>query len=331
MNSHNINYNDNTEIVLYLAQILNEFDDFNKTVCGKHYVASNINYIINELITKIQNPKVFEIIFKTFEILKKYVMCIDVAKFVAISNKWNIRRINFNISDFLHSQLSSKINDPELINRIVNEYLKTLIVNIEYILKNFRSVLKNISNNYLPPNSPEPVIEDSKYKLSFKKTDDLTEENKRELETKLKSMIHDTFYILRKLLSSSTYHLKLINEKYESLLSAFITDHLPYQYYTNIIDTFECLDLYIKCIDLNKLVSETEKMNMQSVSFDIRARLLQMFGVNANDASKAAFIKSLMTKTENIFKCIDYILANPRTVLNNSKVFIEAADDDLFS
>lgn len=334
MNSHNIDYNNKSELIIYLGQILHEFDDFNKSLCGKKYISTNIPYIVNELITKIDDIEIFEIIFKTFEILKIYIKCINIDRFIATSYKWNIHQIHFDLSDFIKSQLQSKINDKNLINKIVNDYLHSLILNIEFALCNFNLILKNIENNYLI-NSNEYKslkINDSKYKLSFNcNSSNLNESNKQELETKFKLIISDTFYILRKLLISSTYHLKLINEKYELLLTEFIINHLPYQYYSDIISTFECVELYIQCINLDKLINETQKMNMHSINFNIRNKLLQFLGMNSNDASKNAFVKSLMNKLENIFKCIDYIVLNPRTILNNARVFIELdSGDDIF-
>ena len=343
MNSHNINYNNKSELISYLGQILHEFDDFNKTLCGNKYVPTDIPYIVNELITKINSKtEIFEIIFKTFEILKIYITCINIDKFIAISNKWNIHQIHFNISNFLKSELQSKINDKNLINKIVDVYLHTLILNIEFALCNFNLILKNITINYSTKTLSRKIkINDSKYKLSFYNSNlefdvsKLTDSNKKELEQKFKLILNDMFYVLRKLLSSSTYHLKLINEKYESLLTEFIINHLPYQFYPDIISAFECIDLYIQCIDLNKLINETEKMNIHSISFNIRDKLIELLinknNKNNNDPSKNAFIKSLLSKLENIFKCIDYVITNPRTILNNAKVFIEIeSNDDIF-
>ena len=339
MNSHNIDYYNKSELILYLGQILHEFDDFNKSLCGKKYISTNIPYIVNELINKIDDIEIFEIIFKTFEILKTYIKCIDVNKFLATSYKWNIHQIHFDLSDFLKSQLQSKIDDKklnksEVIDKIVDDYLHSLILNIEFALCNFNLILKNIENNYLSNSNTfkSLKINDSKYKLSFDPDSvSLNESNKQELETKFKLIISDTFYVLRKLLSSSTYHLKLINEKYELLLTEFIINHLPYQYYSDIISTFECIELYIQCINLDKLINETEKMNMHSINFNIRNKLLRFLGINSDDVSKNAFIKSLMNKLENVFKCIDYITINPRTILNNARVFSDVdSGDDIF-
>ena len=345
MNSHNINYNNKSEIILYLGQILHEFDDFNKSLCGDKYVSTDIPYIINELITKINDIEIFEIIFKIFEMSKIYIKCIDVDKFIATSYKWNIRQIHFDLSGFIKSQLETKIKNENLINKIVNNYLHTLILNIEFALCNFNLILKNIIKNYSINSNSNLKINDSKYKLSFKcdlnpnsknnskniiGLNDLTESNKNELENKFKMIISDAFYVLRKLLSSSTYHLKLINEKYESLLTEFIINHLPYQYYPKIISVFECVELYIQCINLDKLINETQKMNIHSINIDFRKRLLQFIGIS-DDASKNAFIKSLNNKLENIFKCIDYGMNNPRTILNNARVFVEFdSGDDIF-
>jgi hypothetical protein len=340
MNSHNINYDNNTEIVSYLGLILNEFDDFNKTLCGDKYISTQIPYIINELITKINDKKIFEIIFKSFEILKVYITCIDVEKFVAISYKWNIHKINFNLSEFLENQLSTKINDEELIHKIIYDYLSTLILNIEFALNNFKLILKNISNNYISKSSKfinnASKIENSKYKLSFVKPKDIAElyNNKikiNELDKTFKMIISDLFYVLRKLVSTSTYHSKLINENYESTIINFVVEYLPYQYYFDIIDIFECIELYIKCINLNKLITETEKMNIISINLNVREKILKLIS-NDNEARKKSFVKSLLHKLENIFICIDYITTNPRVVLNNAKAFIELdKNDDIFN
>ena len=340
MNSHNIDYNNKSEIITYLAQILHEFDNFNKTLCGSNYISTDIPYIIHELMIKITKNEIFEIIFKTFEILKIYINCVDVDKFVATSHKWNIRQIHFNISNFLKSQLTSRMNDlkdkvdinPKLINKIVDEYLHTLILNVEFALCNFNLILKNIEHNYCTNDYKNMKIPDSKYKLSFTlDLENITEDNKQELDFKLKLIISDLFYVLRKLLSTSTYHLKLINENCESSLTEFIIKHLPWEYYPKIISIFECVELYIQCLDLDKLIASTEKMNVHAITFNIRDKLLQLLGTNKNDAAKDAFIKSLLNKLENIFKCVDYATTNPRTILNNAKAFIVIdSKDDIF-
>jgi len=339
MNSFTINYNNDDDIKMYLNQILNEFDDFNKILCGSKYIKTNIQFVINELITKIDDKNTFVIIFKTFEILKKYIKCIDIEKFVLTSYKWNIHQFNFNLSEFIKSQLASQIKDIELINKIVDEYLHTLILNIEFAMNNFKLILKNISKSYLNSldlKNSKLIINDSKYKLSFNTTNlnisQLTTKNKQELENKFKLIMSDIFYILRKLLATSSYHLNLINDNYERFLVKFITDHLPYQYYINIIDSMECIELYIKCIDLNKLINETEHMNMHAVSFDLKNNLLNILTSNSLDAKSNAFINSILNKLQNIFDCVNYILDNPRRILNNAKVFIELdKSDDIFS
>jgi hypothetical protein len=262
----------------------------------------------------LNDNEICEIINDFIETCKIYIDCIDAELFIQTSYSFNIHSIKFNATQFLKSQLSNY--DEELVNKII-QILHDIIFNIEFAFQHFDIILKNISKYINYENSYKKIK--SKYYLNTNNPD--------ELESKFKSIMNDSFYVIRKLISSSSSHLNLINERYENNLILFIQKYLPYQYYENIISTFECIDLYIKCIDLNKLIHLTEQMNIHPIKFDLREFLKKH--LSSDKADENAFIGSILNKLNNLFICIDYALTNPRVILNNSKVFCKL-DDDIF-
>ena len=285
------------------------FNQFIKIVIGDNYHEFKITSLI------LNDKNIVNIINDIIETFKIYINCIDIKLFIQTSYSFNIRAINFDTTQFLKSQLSNY--DKNTIDKIIN-ILKDVIYDIDFAFQHFDIVLKNISEYIKYNNNTNNNIK-SKYYLNSNNPD--------ELENKFKLIVNDLFYVIRKLLSTSSSHLNLINERYENNLILFIQKYLPYQYYKNIISTFECIELYIKCIDLNKLISETEKMNLHPIKFDLCNEIKKY--LSSDKADENAFIGSVLNKLNYLFICIDYTLTNPRVILNNSKTFCKL-DDDIF-
>lgn len=325
MNSNNINYNSISDIKKYMNYMINDLNKFNETILGNDVKIIDVKIITDNLIKEFSSDlSDFKYIFKTFDILKLYISCIDIPKFVKTSLLWNIKSINFNLKEFLRSQLNERAKHlgKDRINRIIDIYFNDILLNINYALINFKSILLRLRKIY--KSDSKFKIENSKYKVS-------EDTRVKELQNTFKLIMNDTFYVFRKLMRSSTDHLNKIDETYEDLLIKFIINHLPCQYYLDIIDTFECIDLYLKCIDLNKFIEYTDKFNMISIEFNAYNTFLNLintqFGGMAND--QKAFIKSILNKLNPIFDCINYILLHPKNILNNAKIFI-SYDDDIF-
>lgn len=310
----------------YKAEItnrLNEFNDFNKILLGNHYKYCDVQKIINELFNNIHDEQIFINTIKCYNVIKIYLSYVDIQKFINISWTWNIHQININISDLLVEQLSKRINDKQLIHKIVYEYLKDLIINIEYAMKNFDKILTNIEKHWNIKKCKFNEV--SKYKL-------ININDKVEMEHRFELIMNDLFYILKNLVSSSTYHRELLNNRYCKNLILFIQKYLPYQFYPKIIAIAECVNMYLKCIDLKQIIERTEKMNVpSSIEFDLKRFILNNLISKNLKADENAFVKSILNKLDNVFQCVDFILLNPRNIINNAKVFIELdVNDDIF-
>ena len=314
----------NNQIKLKL--ILQEFNDVVFILTNKK---SDVDKIVNQLYLDIQKynlneNEIVNSVISVYNKLKLYIASINIPLFINISKKWNIHKISFDISNFLSIHLSSRISNKQVVNNIINIYLHDLIQNIEYALSNFDKVLINLEkskfNNITTSNNKN--IPSSKYKL--KNVNDKTE-----LETKFKLIMDDLFYILRTLISSSSEHLNKLNDRYKNNLIMFIQKYLPYQFYKNIIDVAECCDMYLKCIDLKYIISETEKMNLHSIDCNLRNFIKNTIFKNNMEEKENAFIDSVLNKLKFVFDAINYILIHPRDTLENAKLFIEIDNEEL--
>ena len=159
-----------------------------------------------------------------------------------------------------------------------------------------------------------------------------SERANKEMEQKFELIMNDSFYILKNLVSSSTYHTELLNNRYCKNLILFIQKYLPYQFYPKIIDIAECVNMYLKCINLKEILDRTEKMNVpSSIEFDLKQFIKINLLSKDLQADENAFVDSVLNKLENVFQCVKYILSNPRNTLHNARVFIELdTNDDIF-
>ena len=148
-----------------IIERLNEFNEFNKILLGNQYKYCDIQKIIDELFTNVHDEQIFINIIKCYNIIKIYLKAVDIQKFVNISWTWHIKQFNINISDLLVEQLSKRIKNKQLVYKIVYEYLKDLIVNVEYVLMNFDKILINIEKYWNIKRCK--VKEISKYKLKY--------------------------------------------------------------------------------------------------------------------------------------------------------------------
>ena len=310
-----------------LKSILQEFNDVIFILTNKK---SDIDKIINQLYLDIQKynlneNEIVNSVIAIYNKLKLYIVSINIPLFISISKKWNIHKISFDISNFLSIHLSSRISNKQIVNNIINIYLHDLIQNIEYALSNFDKVLINLEKskfNIITNPINNKNILPSKYKLN-------NINDKTELETKFKLIMDDLFYILRTLISSSSEHLNKLNDRYKNNLVMFIQKYLPYQFYKHIIDVAECCDMYLKCINLKYIISETEKINLHSIDYDLRNFIKNTIFKNNMEEKENAFIDSVLNKLKFVFDAIDYILIHPRDTLENAKLFIEIDNEEL--
>lgn len=292
-----------------MHDVLTEINTFGRITLSDQYRAIDVNQVCNKLNTELK-PETITKLIELYYLFRTYLLAIDINKFVNTTCSFNLHPIQFDLVSFV----SSKIELPD--------ELKEVIRNVEYILNHPHEVVKNISQAY---SITKVSITPSKYRLMS--------DSANELEQLLQMALHEVFYILRTMVKTSSKHMNMINQRYEENLLAFIQKYLPYQFYHNVIDVAECIDLYVRCIDFGQVIDETIKLHPTSFAFNsqqfITQQLQRMMSSDEQKPDQNAFINSVLHKLSNVFACIDYAFQHPQTTLDNIRALV-IDDEDIF-
>lgn len=156
--------------------------------------------------------------------------------------------------------------------------------------------------------------------------------NTTEVEKYMSDICKEMFNVIRHLLRSNKEMLKLINENYEKGI-LFYLNMIPSAYCETVFNTYEIIKgIIVEGINLRGLLNVLNTFDMQKFNIDTRDYIkiiLQkclLVGETTLDYSSEQFMNKLIEKLNNIFICLNYIIANPDVVLQNAESFL--IDDD---
>lgn len=309
--SKELDYTNKKEVIMYTGEIYKElFKIIHTLQPNTKLILTNeyYNLLIKSMVDNLDMDD-FKIFFEVYEVIRTYIECYNFENLAYELLNWKLIKIEINSEDKFKELLGDYISNFEA----VMPEMKPLFKCIDDIFINFESVL-----NYF-------VKDRSKIK-EFKRDYRSCESenyNEEEIMNYMHDIFNEVFYVSRKLVRTNGEMLNLISEEYQNLVFDFLTEFIPLQYYQIIFELYDSLKIFIRNIDLRKLIDETKKFNMKVFNISTENLLRDLLNAYVSNGRIKNFINSLLNKLSRVFKVLDFVLAHPKNILKNAEVFIE--------
>ena len=141
----------------------------------------------------------------------------------------------------------------------------------------------------------------------------------------LKEINSKLFYYLRLLIRNNLTLCNTINESYELQLLELLT-LIPDNKKNKIVKLYKIVLLYINVIDVNKLLTISSTVDLSDIipnDFQITDISLLF---NPKSVDEKHFYQSLQKHLQPLINVFNYIIKNPKIVIENAKIFVDDVD-----